>query len=151
MRRVLPSLLVLSLGIAPAARAVDPPITANEMIAARRGGMAEQAGVVAAILRAIAGGDDLVPFASAGSVMAAWSRGMPALFPPGTEAGNTQARPAVWSDRAGFERSASRLAQAAEAMASAASAGDRPAFLSAFRATSLACAECHVAYRSGRN
>jgi cytochrome c556 len=70
----------------------------------------------------------------------------------GTESGqHTQARPAVWSDRAGFEKAATNLTVAAQAMAKAAAANNQREFINAFRATSLACATCHVTYRSGRN
>ena len=76
--------------------------TAEDLIAVRQGSMAMQATVIAAILQAIATDADIAPFADAGNAMAEWSRGMPALFPPGTEVGNnTQARAVVWSDRAG--------------------------------------------------
>ena len=75
---------------------------------------------------------------------------MPALFPVGTEAGNdTRASPEIWTDRGGFEKAAADVAAAASALSGAAASGDRVGFRAAFRATSLACASCHYAYRSG--
>jgi cytochrome c556 len=114
--------------------------------------MAIQSSVVASILQAISANVDIVPFEATSDAMAKWSQRLPDLFPPGTDSGhNTQARPAVWSDRAGFEKAAANLTIAAQAMAKAAAAGNQSEFIKAFRATSLACATCHVTYRSGRN
>jgi cytochrome c556 len=126
--------------------------TADDLIVARKAGMEAQASTIAAILRAIGAGADIMPFEAAGVAMAAWGQALPELFPVGTEVGNdTQARPAVWSDRAGFERAAANLTAAAQSMAKAAAAGNQAEFIRAFRVTNLACAACHFSYRFGRN
>ena len=153
MNKLLLSMAILAIGGTHGARAeASPAAAADDLIAVRQAGMAVQSSVVAAILQAIGTNADIMPFAAAGDAMAEWSQGLPELFPPGTESGqNTQARPAVWSDRAGFETAAANLTVAAQAMAKAAAADNQREFINAFRATSLACATCHVTYRSGRN
>jgi cytochrome c556 len=153
MNKLLLSMAILGIGGICGAQADDSQAAAaDDLIAVRQAGMAVQSSVVAAILQAIGTNADIMPFAATGDAMAEWSQGLPELFPPGTESGqNTQARPAVWSDRAGFEKAAANLTVAAQAMAKAAAAENQREFINAFRATSLACATCHVTYRSGRN
>jgi cytochrome c556 len=153
MNRLLLSMAILGVGGICGAQADDSQAAATDaVIAVRQAGMAVQSSVVAAILQAIGTNADIMPFAATGDAMAEWSQRLPDLFPPGTESGqNTQARPAVWSDRAGFEKAAASLTVAAQAMAKAAAADNQREFINAFRATSLACATCHVTYRSGRN
>jgi cytochrome c556 len=60
------------------------------------------------------------------------------------------ALPAVWSDRAGFERAAGNLAEAARRMATAAATDNRPEFAKANLETVAACSTCHMAYRGAR-
>jgi cytochrome c556 len=153
MNQLLLSMAILAIGGILGARAENAPAaSADDLIAVRQVGMAIQSSVVAAILQAIGTNADITPFEATGDAMAEWSQGLPSLFPAGTEAGHaTQARPAVWSDRAGFEKAAANLTIAAQAMAKAAAADNQREFINAFRATSLACATCHVTYRSGRN
>jgi cytochrome c556 len=153
MKTLALSLAILSISGVLGANAQGPPSgSADDLVLARKSGMEVQASVIAAILQAIGTSADISQFAGAGDAMAAWSQTIPELFPAGTEAGNdTQARPAVWSDRAGFEKAAAILTAAAQSMAKAAAAGNQSEFIRAFRATSLACASCHVTFRSGRN
>ena len=65
------------------------------------------------------------------------------MFPEGSEEGhNTEAAPAIWSDRAGF--------QAAVAKFMADTGGnvtDKASFQSAFGAATANCGTCHKAYR----
>ena len=151
-RLVIGIALLVVVGILGAPADGSPPSSADDLVTARKAGMEDQAAVIASILQSIGTNADVAQFAAAGDAMAAWSETIGELFPPGTEAANgTQARPAVWSDRDGFEKAAADLTKAARAMAKAAAAGDQPAFITAYRATSLACAACHVTYRSGRN
>jgi cytochrome c556 len=153
MNRLLLSIALLGFVGIQGAKADDPPaVAADDLIAARRTGMEMQASVIAAILQAIAANADITQFAAPGDAMAAWGKDMLELFPPGTEGGqDSKASPAVWSDRAGFENAAARLTTAAQAMAKAAAAGDQTEFINGFRATNLACANCHFTYRFGRN
>jgi cytochrome c556 len=125
---------------------------ADDLIAARQAGMVIQASLIADILRAVGSNADISPFEDAGEAIAAWAVALPDLFSEGTEHGhNTRALPAIWSDRAGFEQAATNLTQSALIMAKAAAANNQFEFIKAFRATNLACAKCHFAYRYGLN
>jgi cytochrome c556 len=150
MNKLLLSIALLAIGRIHGAHA-DGPMP-DELIAARKASMEAQSSLLAAIMQAIVVNADIRPFAATGEAIATWSRDLLDLFPTGTEAGNdTQARPAVWSDRAGFEKAAANLTEAAQTMAKAAAAGDQAEFIKAYRGTMLACAACHVTYRFGRN
>jgi cytochrome c556 len=66
------------------------------------------------------------------------------LFPPGSDTGETHARPEVWSDRPGFEK-AMKDAQAAAAALSAVK--EEAAFRPALGALGQSCKACHDKYR----
>jgi cytochrome c556 len=153
MNRLLPSIALLAIGSIHGVQADDAPaVTPDELIAARKAGMEVQSLLLAAITQGIITGADIRPFEATGNAISAWGTNLLELFPAGTEVGNdTQARAAVWSDRAGFEKAAAKLTEAAQRMAKAAAGGDQAEFIRAYRGTMLACAGCHVTYRSGRN
>ena len=66
------------------------------------------------------------------------------LFPPGSDTGETKARPEVWSDRPGFEQ-AMKDAQAAAVALSAVK--EEAAFRPALGALGQSCKACHDKYR----
>ena len=138
---------LLAIGVVQDAQADAP----EELIIARKASMEEQSAKLAAITQAIVINADIAQFASTGEEIAEWSKGIAAMFPDGTDGHGSDARPAVWSDRPGFEKAAANLEVAAERMAKAATGGDQSAFLRAYRGTMLACAACHFTYRTGRN
>ncbi|WP_114377096.1 c-type cytochrome [Elioraea thermophila] len=69
------------------------------------------------------------------------------LFPPGSDGQGSRALPAIWTDRAGFERVADAFVQRAEALLAAAQGNDQRALAQAFEATGQACGACHRPYR----
>ena len=123
----------------------------EDLIVARKAGMEAQSVQLAAITQAIIVNADIRQFAATGDAIAAWSKDIVDQFPSGTDGHGSEARPAVWSDRAGFENAAAKLGEAAQVMAKAAASGDQADFMRAYRGMLLACAACHVIYRSGRN
>ncbi|WP_417669333.1 c-type cytochrome [Roseibium sp.] len=73
-----------------------------------------------------------------------------AFFPDGSDAGDTTAAPAIWSDAAGFKAALAKFAEATGAgMAASGKAG--PADLDAFKAAAGPimgnCKSCHEAFR----
>lgn len=66
------------------------------------------------------------------------------LFPPGSDEGETKARPEIWSDRPGFEKA---LKDAQEASRSLQAVTDEAAFRPALGALGKSCKECHDRYR----
>lgn len=73
--------------------------------------------------------------------------GFEKLFPPGSDAGETKATAAVWSDRAGFDAAIAKFNQA---VADNAAKGvvDEASFKTAFAAVAENCRSCHQTFKS---
>lgn len=70
-------------------------------------------------------------------------------FPPGSDTGgNSRALPAVWTDRAGFDRVADQFMARSSGLLAAAQGTDQRALAQAFEATAAACGACHRPYRA---
>jgi len=77
---------------------------------------------------------------------------IPTLFPEGTSMddgiGKTGAKPAIWSDWAGFQASATKMGEEAGKLAEVAAAGDRDAIGAQFGALGKdGCGGCHQTFR----
>ncbi len=132
-----------AVGGAAVARADGPDI-----IGIRKAGMDLVFAVVGDMKRSVEAGADVMPLADNATAIARWAKQIPAAFPEGSDKGqDTAALPAIWSDRAGFEKASTALEVAAGKLAEAAKAGDKAAFAEAFKATGAACGGCHKAYR----
>jgi cytochrome c556 len=90
---------------------------------------------------------DVKSLEAPGKAIQKWALVFPTLFPPGTDTGDTKAAPAIWTDRAGFEKDAKTLSAAGEKLAVAAKAGDETAVAAAFKEIGEACGACHKDYR----
>lgn len=123
-------------------------LTADQYIAIRKAGQDLVGANFADMKRAVdAHTMDVKPFKDNANAIVAWFKVFPSLFPPGTDKGDTKALPAVWSDRAGFEKAAADVRTAAAALARAADSNDSSAFAAAFQETGKACGACHRNYR----
>jgi cytochrome c556 len=69
-----------------------------------------------------------------------------ALFPVGSESGDTKASPKIWEDMAGFKAAADKFTTDVSA-AVAAPPADLAAFQAQFGAIASNCGACHQAYR----
>ena len=69
-------------------------------------------------------------------------------FPANTQAGETRALPAVFTDRAGFTTALNNLNTQLAALRAVAASGDAAGFGPALQATGATCGACHRAYRS---
>ena len=87
------------------------------------------------------------------AVLAKWARALPLMFPPGTGKGETsaatQALPAIWQDRAGFDRAAADYVGATTRLAALAAANDTAGFRRQLDEVDLACSLCHSLYKEG--
>lgn len=120
-------------------------------IADRKAVMKERGGIVGGQLAPIMKGEK--PY-DAAAVMAAlqaldanakkWDEA--ALFPAGSETGDTKASPKIWSDMAGFTAAGDKF-EADVAAAIAANPQDLDAFKPLFGAIASNCGACHQAYR----
>lgn len=121
---------------------IEPAIKYRQNVMSALGGLA---GTTVGQLRDdFAYGPDLKSVAAA---MQALSADIPALFPPGTDFGETKAKPEVWSKRQEFEKSASKAKEAIAAFSAAAEKGDRKETFAAFKGVGDACKGCHDDFR----
>jgi cytochrome c556 len=122
--------------------------TPESVIAGRKAAYDLQGAVAALMKGAVDSGAEVKPYANGAKAMVAWGKAIPGMFPPGTDTGATKALPAVWSDKAGFEKAAATFVGNAEKLQAAADSGDKAAFADAFKATSASCGACHNNYRA---
>jgi len=127
-------------------------VPADTIIAARQAGFDLQAGTVGGMKAAIDAGTDVKGLRDSAKGLAAWGRVIPGMFPDGTQTGhNTQALPAVWTDRAGFEKASENFWTQADKLAVLAEANDKAGFAAQYTATTQACGACHRNYRQRTN
>lgn len=68
-------------------------------------------------------------------------------FSPGTDKGNTRARPEIWTDAAKFKSAAEKMEQEMHKLAAAAKGGDMTSIKAQFGETGKACKACHDDFR----
>lgn len=130
----------------PAATAVTP----SQIVASRQAAMRLAAADFQLIRTAAEKGADLKALAGPTRSLALWGEALPGMFPAGTGPGvaNTRARAEIWTDRADFEQKAAEFAAAAARLAELAEAADLNEGGRQWDSTRLACAACHLRYRS---
>ena len=151
MRGMILAGAVLAVGVVGAAHAQAPgALTAEQIIANRQAGQALVGASFASMKHAVdTKSTDLKQFKPMAEAIARWMGVFPDLFPPGTEQGHkTKALPAIWSDRAGFDKDARNLVAEAQKLAQAADSNDAAAFAVAFQNTGRACGACHHDFRA---
>ncbi len=77
------------------------------------------------------------------------NKDIPALFPKGSDVGETRALEGVWKNRAEFEKYANNTRDKAAAFAKAVAAGD-PQAGAKYKELDDACSECHEDFRKKR-
>lgn len=126
--------------------AADDPIATRQAIMSSVGAAAGLGGGM------MKGGIDYTPAAGKAAIaaMRAASVSFGDYFPEGSESGDTEAAPAIWSDRAGFDAEIAKFVAASE-KAMAASGRPGPADLDAFKAVFGpvlgSCKSCHEGFR----
>jgi cytochrome c556 len=133
---------------APPEEAARAEPTAEQIIIARRAGMAMTVPLLGGIGAAVRGGGDVKGQAGAAGALARWGEAIPGLFPPGSGAGDTRAKPEIWADKADFDRRAAEFAAAARRLAELARAGDAAGFAAQAEIVKQGCAACHGPYRT---
>lgn len=122
--------------------------TPSQIIAERRAGYKHMGQNFKAMKDAIDAGAPVEPLAAKAAEIVTWAKTIPTMFPPGTETGGgTHAKPAIWTDRAGFDKDAAALQAQAEKLEAVAKSGNKAAFAAQWKATAHACGTCHQTYR----
>lgn len=115
-------------------------------IAARQEAMKGVGGAMKAIKAAVEG-NKAADAAEPAMKIAATMQKVPSLFPKGSDAGETDAKPEIWADWAAFEKAAADAGAAAEKLAGVAKSGDAAATGEAMKALGGACGACHKPFR----
>ena len=146
--RIGPAVGVFLILAAPAGAQSPVAVPPGTLIAARQSGMDLSYAAVASLKAAVKAKEDVKTLQPTAEALAGWAQVVPTLFPPGTNKGNnTTALPAIWTDTAGFQKDVAVYQDATKALAAAAKAGDRAAFVAAFKDMGQACGACHKGYR----
>ncbi len=118
-----------------------------ELVSARQAGMDMSAATLTLLKNASANGVPLKNLVFPSGGLAKWAVVLPTLFAENTEGLTSRTKPAVWTDRAGFNAKAQSYIDATKALAAAAAADDKPAFEAALATTGAACKGCHEGYQ----
>lgn len=139
--------LLAALGSGMAWAQGQPPVVAERREGLRA--MGAHAEAMQAIARA---GGDPRPAVPRIEEMERFFATLPNRFPAGTQQGapgvDTRALPAIWSDRATFERAGANLLTRLAALKEVAQSGNASAFPGALQQTGAACGECHRPFRA---
>jgi cytochrome c556 len=118
-------------------------------IAVRQTAMALTGGAFMDLRSVVAAKGDVKPLEAPAKAIARWATMIPLVFPAGSDkGGETKALPEIWSDRAGFEKRAREMGEAATKVAVAAKAGDAETVASETKLLGEQCSGCHKAYRA---
>ena len=139
----MPILLSLLALVSLAAHAADP----DDMVKYRKNVMNANGGLMGASNGLIQNKVEFkVQLAAFAKALEALNKDLPALFPKGSNGGDTDALPDVWGKRAEFERHAKDTQTKATAFAKAASGND-PKLAEKFKDLSDSCKGCHKDFR----
>ncbi len=125
------------------AQGTDPA----QIIQARRDGLKAVGAHMEAMGAIAQARGDTAPAVARIEAIQAFFVGFPDRFPANTQAGETRALPAVFTDRAGFTTAYNNLVTQLGTLRAVAASGDAAAFGPALQATGATCGACHRAYR----
>lgn len=101
-----------------------------------------------AIKKILEEGGDLSGAAASAQSINAFAKQVPALFPAGSDKGETKAKAAVWSNGADFGVKAQAFEAESAKLVQAVASGDKAAVQKQFGAVGGTCKACHDTYRS---
>jgi cytochrome c556 len=152
MKRILTAAVVGLLCLGGAAGAQDARTPMADLVEARQAAMMLSGVAMGSIKASIDAGQPLAGQRFPTRALSRWAHAAPGLFPAGSgaEAGvRTNARPEIWSDRAGFEARAADYAAAADRLAELAAGEDAAAFAAQWAVVRASCQACHDGYKAG--
>lgn len=152
MKRIITAAAIGLTAFAGAAGAQAPQTAAQNVIEGRQAAMMLSGVAMGSIKGAIDAGQPPASQRFAARALSRWAHAAPGLFPAGSgpEAGvRTNAKAAIWTDRAGFEARAADYAAAADRLAELAAGEDPAAFAAQWTAVRATCQSCHDAYKAG--
>ena len=113
-------------------------------------GFGQSMGVVKGVVAE--GKGTLADAAAAAAKIAAGAPSIASVFPEGTNAGESEALPVIWTQWSDFEGHAKTMGELAAKLEAAAQSGDQAATLAAFGALGKdGCGGCHEIYRKKKS
>ncbi len=152
MKRILTAAVVGLMCLGGAASAQGARAPAADIVETRQAAMMLSGVAMGSIKAAIDAGQPIASQRFPTRALSRWARAVPSTFPAGSgaEAGvRTNAKPEVWSDRAGFEAKAADYAAAADRLAELAAGEDAAAFAAQWAVVRASCQSCHDGYKAG--
>ncbi len=140
----------LALGVALAAASVGGIAfaQADDAIKARKDGFQVFRTSSGAIKRVVDNNGPAADAAAPANAIAAQAAKQVSFFIPGSDKGNTKAKPEIWANLPDFTAKMKTLEDAATAIASAAAANNIDGVKAGFNALGGACGACHRPYRA---
>ena len=151
MKRIMTAAMVGLLCLGGAASAQGARTPAADIVEARQAAMMLSGVAMSSIKAAIDAGQPIASQRFPTRALSRWAHAVPGMFPAGSgaEAGvRTNAKPEIWSDRAGFEARAADYAAAADRLAELAAGDDAAAFAAQWTAVRASCQACHDGYKT---
>jgi cytochrome c556 len=128
-------------------------VSVPDVIAARQASLDMSSITFRAMGDAMKAGREAKSQGYAAAALAKWAKALPRMFPAGTGEGetstNSQALPAIWRDRAGFDLTAANYADATARLAAQAAANDTAGFTRQLEEVDQVCRSCHARYKEG--
>ena len=128
-------------------------VASANVIAARQASLDMSSITFRSMVKAMEAGTDPKSLGYPAAALAKWAKALPGMFPSGTGQGETsvfsQALPAIWRDRAGFEQAAANYADATRRLVALAQEADKEGFTKQLEEVNQACASCHSRYKAG--
>lgn len=128
-------------------------ISSADLIAARQASLDMSSITFRFMGDAVKAGRDAKSQSYPAAALAKWASALARMFPEGTAKDETstssQALPAIWRDRPGFDRAAANYADATARLAALAAANDTTEFAKQLEVVNQACAVCHATYKAG--
>jgi cytochrome c556 len=128
-----------------------PGVPAADLIAARQASLDMSVITFRSMGDAMKAGGEAKSQGFPAAVLAKWAKVLPQMFPAGTGKGetpaDTQALPAIWKDRAGFDKAADNYASVTARLVSLATSNDTAAFTKQLEEVNQACISCHSRYK----
>ena len=128
--------------IFPGVQAADDPLKV------RKEGFDANKKAMGAIKKILEEGGDLSGIAAQAQSLNSFSKQVPALFPAGSDKGETKAKPAVWTNFADFTAKSQAFETETAKLVQAVATGDKATIQKQFGAVGGTCKGCHDSYRA---
>jgi len=141
-------LIVGAIGLALSGALVGSVLAQGDPIAARKDNRKQAGAQMKALKGVVEAKGPASQVAPAAAKLKELHNGFPALFPPGSDKGETKAKPEIWTDKAGFTAAYKAEGDAIDALTVAAGTGDMAKIGEAFGNVGKACGGCHEKFRA---